>query len=160
MFFKVIENQNTRFVSALSIALNLSNSLYLNLMKYKESLSKFFLLFLVMIVLVQGTRYSFVVCFYELNKDYISQFLCEKKAEINNHCQGNCYLQKKLHENESSSSEILRILKFVEVEVLNSFTKLDLQVYWHDIIFSYSIYLLESYSASLQSVFRPPAHAS
>ena len=127
-------------------------------MKFKGRLSNFFLLVLAMVVLVQGTRYSFVVCFFELNKDYISQFLCERKAESNNHCQGSCYLQKKLNEHQSTSSEILRLIKFIEVEVLNSINKIGLQVYWFNLGFKHLDYLMPLYSTSLKSIFRPPAN--
>lgn len=41
-----------------------------------------------------------VLAGYELNKDYISKVLCINRDKPEMHCNGQCYLKKKLQENQ------------------------------------------------------------
>jgi hypothetical protein len=42
---------------------------------------------------------------YELNKNYIAAVLCENKAKPKLHCNGKCYLAKKLKQAENSQQK-------------------------------------------------------
>lgn len=46
-----------------------------------------------------------VVCWYELNKDYVSTVLCVNKDKPQMHCNGKCYLKKQLKKTEDRSSK-------------------------------------------------------
>jgi hypothetical protein len=46
-----------------------------------------------------------IICFgFGLNKQYIAENLCIRRDDPDNHCQGSCYLKKKLHEVQVSDA--------------------------------------------------------
>ncbi|GEO06076.1 hypothetical protein AAE02nite_37400 [Adhaeribacter aerolatus] len=56
-------------------------------------------------MLMQILSRAFIVLDYQLNKDYIGEFLCinQSKPELN--CEGHCYLQKNLKKAEQSENK-------------------------------------------------------
>ena len=107
-------------------------------------------------ILAQSARYTSVVFSYQINKEFVSKYLCEKKEQSNNNCHGKCYLAKKLHEEDTSSSAAIP-LKEAGEEVIWNFNH-------HEITF-----FLESKNVIFQSfysrlnagfertLFRPPS---
>ncbi len=54
--------------------------------------------------LLQSFTRTFIVVNYQLNKDYISNVLCENKAKREMHCEGKCHLKKELQKEEEKES--------------------------------------------------------
>lgn len=61
--------------------------------------NKIYSVFYLIIILFYLLRPVIPYIDYSLNKDYISKYLCEKKAIPGNCCQGKCYLDKQLQKN-------------------------------------------------------------
>ncbi len=76
-----------------------------------KDMKKCITLFLCFLLFSQTyVRLSILVNF-ELNKKYIAQNLCEKRAMPVNDCQGNCYLKKQLTKEQQNTSSLPDILK-------------------------------------------------
>lgn len=59
---------------------------------------------LAFLFLIQSFTRSFIYLNYEVNKDYISNVLCENKEKKEMHCEGKCHLKKELDKEEKSES--------------------------------------------------------
>lgn len=100
------------------------------------------------------------IAYYHVNKDYIARVLCENRDKPQLHCDGKCYLAKKLKaQQDKQDKETAERVRNIPV--------------WHLFcddypVFSFSgwtsasaptrafIYLLGRYSAPLSSIFQPP----
>ena len=114
--------------------------------------------FLVIIILIQCSMRMATVAYYQLNKKYIASVLCENKENKSMHCDGKCYLTKKIKAQEEQEKRIPSVLKGLEELVLfcNSF----------EISFSIpsfqikslvnNAYLLKHYTSPASSIFQPP----
>lgn len=125
-------------------------------MKINHILFQVFTPLLVVIFLTQSLRYTTAVCFYKLNKDYVSQFLCVKKEIADNHCQGKCYLKKKLQEDDKNERDFLRVIKFVEIEVFNMFPSQKFNIFSLVVKLQFIPFIEKPVFAYSKDFFRPP----
>jgi hypothetical protein len=56
-------------------------------------------------MLIQILSRVFIVLDYQINKDYIAQFLCINKSKPELHCEGHCFLQKNLKKADQPESK-------------------------------------------------------
>lgn len=61
-------------------------------------------IFLILALSVQLLAKLEIIALYKINKDYISQNLCENRARPKLECNGKCYLKKQLDKTEDESS--------------------------------------------------------
>ncbi len=66
---------------------------------------KFLSMLLIFVTLSTGFTKLFIYANYELNKDYIAKTLCINKAKPMLHCNGKCYLTKKLKQAEQEEQK-------------------------------------------------------
>ena len=107
-------------------------------------------------MLIQILSRVFIVLDYQINKDYIVQFLCINKSKPELNCQGHCYLQKQLKKAEQpvnqSTEHILKsdLTHFVQPYFTCSFIQLaEVKIY-------YSGLLTRLTSKHLSPIFHPP----
>lgn len=60
---------------------------------------------LVLLTLSSGYTRLYIYAVYELNKNYITNVLCENKASPQLKCEGKCYLKKKIKQAEKSEQK-------------------------------------------------------
>ncbi len=65
----------------------------------------FFSVLLIFATLSAGFTKLFIYAGYELNKDYIAKTLCVNKAKPTMHCNGKCYLTKKIKQAEHTEQK-------------------------------------------------------
>ena len=56
-------------------------------------------------MLVQSFSKVFILVNYQVNKNYIAEFLCINKAKPELQCQGHCYLKKSLQKADQAGSQ-------------------------------------------------------
>ena len=89
--------------------------------------------------LLQSFTRTFIVVNYQLNKDYISNVLCENKAKKELHCEGKCHLKKELAKEEKkettpngSSKEKFEVTLFNNINTaILAFADLKLKTIFH-----------------------------
>lgn len=100
------------------------------------------------------------IAYYQLNKDYIARVLCENRSRPDLHCDGKCYLAKKLKAQQDRQDK----------ETTERVQKIPaLQLFWDDVIaFSFAptvparqpkprfAYALGTYGVCLAPPFHPP----
>ena len=59
---------------------------------------------LAFLFLLQSFTRTFIIVNYQVNKDYISNVLCENKEKKTMHCEGKCHLKKELDKEQKSES--------------------------------------------------------
>lgn len=124
----------------------------------KKILVYFFLLILALPIFSPwGT-----VTYFVINRDYIENVLCENRNRPSLHCDGKCFLVKKLkQQREAADKDALESLKGL------SWTGL----YYQDLVSfdfklqtaisgssAWSMPCLFRYNSHLQGIFRPPRH--
>jgi hypothetical protein len=117
----------------------------------------YFLLITVLLPIVSpwGT-----IAYYQTNRDYIARVLCENRDKPQLHCDGKCYLAKKLRaqqdKQDKETTERVQNLPTLQMFCLEhaSFQFLLIRSIPQRIGFSY---LLSRYSAPLAAIFQPPA---
>jgi len=57
--------------------------------------------------------------YYHVNKEYISQKLCENRNNPQIHCNGHCYLSKQLQKAEGHEKQSARLIKEKEEIIVN-----------------------------------------
>jgi hypothetical protein len=62
-------------------------------------------------ILIQFSYKLVIVTYYNLNKSYITDFLCVNKSNPTSDCQGKCFLSKRLGESQSKNSQLMELLK-------------------------------------------------
>lgn len=62
-------------------------------------------------ILSQSLVFVGIGIYYHLNRQYISQQLCENRNNPQMHCNGHCYLSKQLKKAEQGESKSARIIK-------------------------------------------------
>ena len=66
------------------------------------------------------------IVYYELNQDYIAEFLCINKDKPEMHCNGKCYLKKEIKKQQKEGPDSQKIIMenypigFVEITILKS----------------------------------------
>ncbi|MGA0557356.1 hypothetical protein ACO2Q8_11935 [Larkinella sp. VNQ87] len=99
------------------------------------------------------------IAYYHANKDYIAKVLCENRAKPELHCDGQCYLAKKLHAQQEQQDKATteRVQKTPDFQLFFEFTSV--------FAFSSSVvcavtelpgYVLKPYSSSLAALLHPP----
>ena len=100
------------------------------------------------------------IAYYHVNKDYIARVLCENRDKPELHCDGQCYLAKKLKTQQDRRDE-------ETIEWVQNMPLFQLFCDTHP-VFSFApladcqpqrcafTYLLAVYAAPLASVFQPP----
>ena len=107
-------------------------------------------------MLIQILSRVFIVLDYQINKDYITQFLCINKSKPELNCQGHCYLQKQLKKadqpvNQSTERTLKSDLTlFVQAYFTCSFTLLA------EIKIHYAGLITRLTSKYLSPIFHPP----
>ena len=83
-------------------------------------MKKLFVVFLSVIILCQTLVSVGFVIYYQVNKAYITQQLCENRSNPQLHCNGHCYLSKQLKKaEEGEQKQMPNILKEKE-EIVTS----------------------------------------
>ena len=59
------------------------------------------------LILTQATFRVLVVISYQVNHDFIVKYLCEKRDEPKNECDGKCWLKKELNKTEEENNNQL-----------------------------------------------------
>ncbi len=83
------------------------------------------------LILIPSFNYVVVYFVFKVNQDEIARTLCVKKGEMNNNCNGKCYLEKQLKKMEDKHKE--SSLKFLEKQEL-IYTQIDLEFIFSEII--------------------------
>lgn len=120
------------------------------------------LLVFVLLACMMSTYFSrdFAVAGFELNQKYISGKLCENKDKPWMHCNGHCYLMKKLkqaQDNEQKQADnnlrnSFQVLWFVQTPVINYHSLADADIAQR-LITHYTYAYSNQYTSS---IFRPP----
>lgn len=113
---------------------------------------------LLTIVLLQCNMKSAIYAYYRVNKEFIAASLCENKAKPSLHCEGKCYLSKKIQAEEKRERSIPSLVKNFEGFVLFCCSaSIDaLPVPYNEAnLFNPSCFLI-AYNASFGSIFQPP----
>lgn len=100
------------------------------------------------------------IAYYQVNKDYIARVLCENRNKPELHCDGKCYLAKKLKaqqdKHDQETARHLRGLPTIHLfcSAVWAFSFLprvsDLSIR------PLALYLLIGYKTALTSIFQPP----
>jgi hypothetical protein len=122
-----------------------------------------FILYILLVATLVPTISSWgIIAHYQLNKEYIARVLCENRDKPDLHCDGKCYLAKRLkaQQDKLDKETIERVYHTPAVQLFCE----------SDVYFIFTVhrgdpnhksplvnYLLSSYSAFLSSVFQPPA---
>lgn len=96
--------------------------------------------------------------YYQVNRNYITEFLCINKNKPELKCEGTCFLKKKLDLAEQSQNKSPNIIKQLEIPVF--------LVMGSDILFFNTIHLTENYTQikelydfqNMVKVFHPPIY--
>lgn len=72
-----------------------------------------FAILMIFACLIESFREGVVYAVFELNREYITKYVCIERAQRNNCCQGTCYLSKKL-EDAGDNDDNKTLLRFWE----------------------------------------------
>ncbi len=100
------------------------------------------------------------IAYYHANKDYIAKVLCENRSRPELHCDGTCYLAKKLKaqqdKQDKETTERVQntpsIQLFCESTCLFDFTP----VSRFRTVVPFFMYVVAAFSRPLDGLFRPP----
>ncbi|HEX2630073.1 MAG TPA: hypothetical protein VHM26_13700 [Chitinophagaceae bacterium] len=115
---------------------------------------------LLLLMLTQSFSKWMVVLEYELNKKFISEKLCVNKSKPSMHCNGRCYLVKKLisdEEQPQSDTHKIPVSKFVELHFTAPLADSTTSIVAIAIVASNSIYIASEYDSPLDPIFHPPS---
>ena|SRR2546428_2304212 len=118
-----------------------------------RSLISFLLIFA---TLSNGFTKLWVQAGFEANRDYIAKYLCENRNKPSLHCNGKCYLMKKLKQADSQKQEKNNELNNIFNEVFVPTTNYTFKSPSKVVVKLQTIYILRNYQAPLQGIFRPP----
>lgn len=102
-----------------------------------------------------------IIAHYQLNKDYIARVLCENRDKPELHCDGKCYLAKRLkaQQDRQDKETTERVQK---MPVMQLFCQDNLQFSFPGKVVSITAsafaYLLPIYTASFTKPLRPPQY--
>lgn len=99
-----------------------------------------------------------IVAYYQFNKAYIANTLCENKAQPKLNCNGKCYLNKKLKEQERQEQKTQSLLKSVEYMAASnfSFTVPTVEAVCGKLAQPQFTYSIAFYQSPDLAVFQPP----
>lgn len=101
-----------------------------------------------------------VIAYYHANKDYIARVLCQNRDKPQLHCDGKCYLAKKLKatqdRQDKETTERVQNLPTLAL-FCNDLMRFQFAPDWHTAVqTNLSSYLASAYVAPLAGLFRPP----
>lgn len=116
------------------------------------------IILLIALFALQSFVKTSMVAYYQLNKEYIASTLCENKDKPTLKCQGKCYLNKKIKEQERQESRPLSVLKslkdsadfFAEYSFYFSFSSLK------NLNTQHTNYNAAFYPSPIQEIIHPP----
>ena len=101
-----------------------------------------------------------IIAHYQLNKDYIARVLCENRDKPQLHCDGKCYLAKRLKaqqdKQDKETTERVQNLPVVQLFCQTNLPFQFLPVCQLRLSVEFSAYRLPSYRTPLMGLFRPP----
>lgn len=121
-------------------------------------MKKVSILFLVFVLLLQSGAKLAIVGGYYLNQEFIIQNFCENKARPEMHCNGKCYLMKKIKHHDAHENALAKLLKQIP-EVTLSTVDIDYLISMPVIRVlssSFNLYTFSYSSLSGKSIFQPP----
>lgn len=112
---------------------------------------------LLFIMLLQISGKLAVFAYYQINKKYISENLCENRNNPQLHCNGKCHLAKELAKEENRRQSPNNTLKLEKDLVLYSESyNFNLQLLNNEKVSPVAFYLLIPCSAPVNSTYHPP----
>lgn len=100
------------------------------------------------------------IAYYHLNRDYIARVLCQNRDKPQLHCDGKCYLAKKLKaQQDRQDKETTRQVENVPTITLFCSEHLSFDfsgLVYADVINTVPAYLLKSYAVAQIALFQPP----
>jgi hypothetical protein len=99
-----------------------------------------------------------VVSYYLANKEYIKTTLCENKNKPMLHCDGKCYMKKKLDATENPKASFPFLLKHLELAMHERVLSFLTEVVHLDELMTIhtSRYYMAYYSSPVDSILNPP----
>ena len=100
------------------------------------------------------------IAWYEINRDFIVTELCEQKAVLENNCQGNCQLSKKLQLTDESKEDSEIPFSNVKLEVMDFVLCGETQEKTDSLVLNTTYNIAETPAIRrpfLDELFRPPA---
>ena len=115
-------------------------------------------IFLVNVILLQCSMKLLIFVCFEANKDYIARTLCENRDKPQIHCNGKCYLAKKIKKQEEQENKIPAALKGIEKSMVSFYEdiyKIEWAIFYQDK--PVTPYDVTCFATSyLKSIFKPP----
>lgn len=146
-----VNQRNTQLVNAIwYVALTLSKTLIMRVLVLYS---------LVLATLLPTFSQWGMIAYFQINKEYITRVLCENRDKPQLHCDGKCYLAKRLkaqqdkHDKETTERVQQTSLIQLFCESHFSFDFAPFVGLTHRQLF---IYLIASYKAPIHGLFRPP----
>lgn len=78
-------------------------------MYHIEAMKKIVLYFLLPLMLLQSNMTLLITTSFYYNRNYIERYLCIQRNMENNNCHGQCYLAKKLKQQQEKEQESFKI---------------------------------------------------
>lgn len=57
-------------------------------------------------LLLNTVSQAWILLSFEVNHDFIAEYICVEKDDINNHCQGGCFLKDKLEKDQQEKQDL------------------------------------------------------
>ncbi|MFD1142239.1 hypothetical protein ACFQ4C_14025 [Larkinella insperata] len=99
------------------------------------------------------------IAYYHANKDYIAKVLCENRAKPQLHCDGKCYLAKKLNAQQEQQDKATteRVQKTPDFQLFFQLTSpFNFRPVSVGLATSLPAYLIKIYASPLSLLFQPP----
>lgn len=119
--------------------------------------------FLAYVLLIATLLPSFsqwgTIAYYHVNKDYVASVLCENRAKPELHCDGHCYLAKRLHAQQEQQDKATteRVQKTPDFQL---YCQIDVPFLFQTVNKNRSAdlpdYLLKAYPSPLLHLLQPP----
>lgn len=122
-------------------------------------MQRFVLYLLLVAVLLPTVSPWGIIAHYQLNKEYIARVLCENRDKPQLHCDGKCYLAKRLkaQQDKQDKETTERVQHLPSLQLFCDspflFTFKQPRLVAHSQLFAY---LIATYKAPLHGLFRPP----
>lgn len=123
----------------------------------KDLLQKLLAILLLFALSVQGTSQLTVLAGYELHKSYIAQVLCVNRDKPAMHCDGKCYLMKKLRQDQQrKDSQSGNVANRLDVVLYCPEASLLLSPSLQSALFVFSPVITAGYLSPSFGFFHPP----
>lgn len=130
----------------------------LSSLKMENLIKQLWIIWLICLILMNGTMYSVIYVNYSINKTYVIEYLCENKSVPMTMCGGSCFLEKQY---DTASNAGASGLDSIFPSFVSSFfiiqsdrwTILPIDV---PHVVHTSLFIFSNYSCALCSVKKPP----